>query len=209
MAVEQKHIELALKDDVWCLGNEVLYNLCRQYPDHKTPEVVVAKLWLIGRSYPVAVERRKNKSRDDQSENDAFYERQVAPELIKSKVDDHLARLKEFRQIDAKSIPVILETHKYLVDLFRKLTDQDKRSLASKYLHFHRPNLFYLYDTRAARGFRKLKPGCRVKQTLKGKFDEEYKTFALKLLDLHEEIKRDYDHDLTPRQIDRMLLKVA
>jgi hypothetical protein len=40
--------------------------------------------------------------------------------------------------------------------LFEKLTDKRKRSLASKYLHFHRADLLFIMDSRAVEGMRRV-----------------------------------------------------
>ena len=209
MVIRQEHINLALGDDVWSFGNNVLYNLCRDYPGHKEPDVVIAKVWLIGRSYAAAVERRKSNTKSWEIANEAFYEKKVAPALISSDIDGCIKHLQQFKRVDRKNVSMILETHKHLVDVLSKITGQNKRSLASKYLHFHLPNLFYLYDNRAANGFRKLKPRYRPGWMPEGAFDSTYSNFSLKLLHLQEEIARDFRQQLTPRQIDRMLLKVA
>src|SRR5215510_14165737 len=37
--------------DVWTLANNVLYNFCRDYPEHDDIKVVVAKVMLIGNVY--------------------------------------------------------------------------------------------------------------------------------------------------------------
>ena len=50
-------LNLTSRGAIWNLGNEMLYQLCRDYPDHKAPEVITAKVWLIGRSYAAAIER--------------------------------------------------------------------------------------------------------------------------------------------------------
>jgi hypothetical protein len=44
------------------------------------------------------------------------------------------------------------------MDLFAAITQREKRSLASKYLHFHVPHVFYLYDSRARRAITKVVP---------------------------------------------------
>ena len=46
-------------DNEWSLGNSVLYDLCKTYPTHKDKKSIVAKIWLIGRAYAAAIERRK------------------------------------------------------------------------------------------------------------------------------------------------------
>jgi len=77
-------IQLIERGTVWNLGNDVLYQLCKKYPEHKTPEEIAAKIWLIGRAYAAAIERRKNKD----EENDAFYESTVLPIMQRSALDE-------------------------------------------------------------------------------------------------------------------------
>ena len=84
--ITKQAIEDALKKNrVWDLGNKVLYDLCSCHPHHKTDEEIIAKVWLIGRSYAAAIERRKNKTTD--SEGDFFYEETVAPKIKNSEID--------------------------------------------------------------------------------------------------------------------------
>jgi len=40
----KEQIEKALANDAWDLGNKVLYDLCAQYPFHKTQQEIVAKV---------------------------------------------------------------------------------------------------------------------------------------------------------------------
>jgi hypothetical protein len=42
--------------------------------------------------------------------------------------------------------------------VLRDLTGLEKRALASKYLHFHLPRLFFIYDSRAAGVMRRVSP---------------------------------------------------
>ena len=205
MAITQQHIDYALSKDIWDFGNQVLYDLCSKYPDHKDPKVVLGKIWLIGRSYAAAIERRRNVK---ETTND-FYKNKVVPVLLAPEIDDRLENLRKFKRIEDQSLEAILETHKYLMDAFHSITDQNNRSLASKYLHFHLPDLFYLYDSWAYRGLKVLRPGHYAKRNIKGKFDEEYAKFVLELLGIQDEITSVYGHKLTPRQLDQMLLKIA
>ena len=48
------------------------------------------------------------------------------------------------------------EAHARTTELFTKIRGLEKRSLASKYLHFHVPGLFFIYDARAIAGMRKV-----------------------------------------------------
>jgi len=47
----------AIDDTIWDTANGILYGLCRKYPGHTDDAIIVAKLWLIGRSYAAAIER--------------------------------------------------------------------------------------------------------------------------------------------------------
>ena len=204
MAITQELFEYALAPNMWDYNDGILYAMCAKDPYHTDPAVISGKMNIIGRSYAAAIERRKN-AKDTQ---DVFYRKHVVPTLSASDIDNRINNLRMFAQIEKQNIEAVLSTHKYLVDIFYKITGQNKRSLASKYLHFHLPNMFFLYDSQARRGLRKLKLGLHVSRVA-GDFDEEYNVFCLKLLDIREEIKRDYGRILTPRQIDRMLLRVA
>ena len=85
-----------------------------------------------------------------------FYIEHVTRVLRQSKLDETLKALKRIKQLDESSIGEVLDAHGYLVTVFEELTDKGKRSLASKYLHFHCPHLFFIYDSRAMAGIRRL-----------------------------------------------------
>lgn len=76
-------IKTAKSPSPWRVGNEVLYELCRTRPTHTDEADVIAKIWLIGRSYAAAIERRRNKS----DGNDNFYVDKVAPAIRRSSID--------------------------------------------------------------------------------------------------------------------------
>ena len=164
---------------------------------------------MIGRTYAAALERRPNRERKSIKEKESiedFYER-ASEKIIKSDIEDWFESLKKFKKIDNNSILNILHAHFNLVELFREITSMSKRSLASKYLHFHFPNLFYLYDSRAKKGFSRIMPGYRTNREKTGKYDNEYENFALKLLDLQKKIEKEHKTKLTPHQLDILLLR--
>ena len=196
-------LNLTSRGTIWNLGNEMLYRLCRDYPDHKSAEVITAKVWLIGRSYAAAIER----GRTTEEDGDSFYESRVVPKIQASHLDEHLDKVRQFSEISSESIPMILKTHKYLTDLFAKISGKDKRSLASKYLHFHCPALFFLYDSRAVRGSRVLYPRFRSELPTE-KVDHEYAKFFLRLVRLRDEIQIKEDRLLSTREIDNILINI-
>jgi len=197
-------IQSAKSPSPWRIGNAVLYELCSSKPGHTDEADVIAKIWLIGRSYAAAIERRRNKS----DENDNFYVGTVAPAVARSSIDSWIQEAKKYDHPSAESWLTLLKVHHETTQLFSKISGLEKRSLASKYLHFHVPQLFYIYDTRAVEALRNLggilpragKSGAPV--------DNEYRKFAEKCLSLQRHIENKYNILLSPREIDNLLLYV-
>jgi hypothetical protein len=148
---------------------------------------------LIGRVYAAALERR----RDADVLGDAFY-KHVAETFRNAKIDEWFQDPGENRQ---KAI----ETHKKLTDLTKTITKQAKRSFASKYLHFHFPKRFYLYDTRAVESVRKLVQFDRWRDR-SGDVDAEYANFYTRCEQLSETISGLMKRAIRPRELDQVLL---
>ena len=143
-----------------------------------------------------------------EEDGDSFYESRVVPKIRASRLDERIDKVKQFSEINSESIPTILRTHKYLTDLFADISGKDKRSLASKYLHFHCPALFFLYDSRAARGARVLYSRLRPELPAK-KVDQEYAKFFLRLVKMREDFLRKEGRLLSTREIDNILINVG
>jgi len=186
----------------WMLGNNILYQMCQDHSLHIDPEEIRAKIWLIGRSYAASIERRANKKEI----NDDFYD-YVVNEFIKfnkkTKFDERLNQLrnKEFNETTLKDILIL---HKELTKFFKELTGKEKRSLASKYLHFHVP-IFPIYDSRAKNSINTIIKGKPEK--IEG--DKEYSIFCNKILLLNKLIKEGNKKAPTMREIDTYLINRA
>jgi hypothetical protein len=193
-------VNKAFSESAWDVGNQILYNMCATNPGHTRDDVIIAKVWLIGRTYAAAIERRRN---TDGALGDAFYETVVAPKIRASGIDDW------FRALDASStedMAVHLETHKKVMRLFTEISGLEKRSLASKYLHFHFPARFYIYDSRAHKAISELtEPIGRSLPSL-GEHDDVYARFWLRCRDLNEQIDSLAGRHLSPRELDKVLL---
>lgn len=203
-----EELEKAQRGNPWELGNRLLYQLCEQYPFHKNTEEILAKVWLIGRAYAAAVERRKNKKQS----NDTFYLDTICPIFKKPKLDMSLGKLQEVRNLSKADIGQILRVHYKLMSLLNRETNLNKRSFVSKYLHFHFPSLFFLYDTRAVSSLRRFV--SRVPKDMKSyvemnRVDKEYATFFCKCYYLRERVKEGYEVELSPRQLDNLLIEIA
>lgn len=196
--------QAACSSSPWDLGNEVLYSLCRTYPTHASDAAVIAKVWLIGRSYAAAIERRRERPEGD----DDFYIDVVAPQIVASPIDQWLQQLAEFSHPNADSLPHILRTHAQVTTLFGQISGLEKRSLASKYLHFHLPHLFYIYDTRAVKAMRKFSGLVGRARGTPADTDLEYGKFALKCLRLQDHVTHMFGITMLPRGLDNLLLRL-
>ena len=203
--ITKHHVKKAKQKSEWDFGNKILYDLCDNYPYHKNIDQIVAKIWLIGRSYAAAIERRKKAK----EYNDTFYTEVVGPTIMKSEIDQWLETLSKFRFPTLDNIGNILTVHGSLMKLIKEMTGMEKRSLTSKYLHFHKPNLFFIYDSRAINSIRKIIPPTKTKLPMKSNIDVEYAKFCLRCIKLRDEIKEKLEKHLTPRELDKILLSIS
>ena len=206
IAITKDDIEYALASSPWDLGNQVLYSLCQDHPNHDRGDAIIAKFWLIGRSYAAAIERRKNA--DDTS--DDFYETIVVDKIKNSKLDEWLSSLPDVMTDPWTQLGTIVTVHKRLMDIFSDMTGLEKRSLASKYLHFHRPDLFFIYDSRAREAINKVTPRLsQIKHITTQDQDSEYHAFCRRAQFLKEDIRSRFQKTLNPRQLDKILLRIT
>ncbi len=186
--------------NVWDLGNQVLYDMCANHPCHEVAEEIVAKVWLIGRSYSASIERRRNATES----GDSFYENTVVHAMKRQPIDSWLGSVEAGDEAGGART---IEVHKKLMDLFRSITNLEKRSLASKYLHFHKPDAFFIYDGRATRSIAKIVPKLSKIPIIEAKeFDPEYRDFVCRCVWLRESVEKTWGVRLTPRELDKILL---
>jgi len=188
----------------WDLGNEVLYSLCANYPDHSDPDVVVAKLWLIGRAYASPLERGRPTPRAPK--NEAFYTGHAVPIVLASPMDAWLRELNR-TTLSWDTLAHVIAVHSRFTDLLCSISTRAHRSLASKYLHFHRPELFFIYDSRAAAAVRSECKRPRQISLHAGEADAAYALFARRCLELTETLTPQAPVPVTPRVVDRYLLE--
>ncbi|MDP6850431.1 MAG: hypothetical protein QF524_05795 [Planctomycetota bacterium] len=206
-ALRKEQVESSIESSEWDLGNKILYDMCSQYPSHNNSAEIIAKVWLIGRSYAAAIERRRN-NESGEFNGDDFYIEKVAPEIIHSEIDGWLRSLEAIDGISESTLEVILSVHFNVTELFSKISGLEKRSLASKYLHFHYPELFFIYDSRAVTAVSYLSDLTgRVGQS-KYNADNEYRKFCEKCLKIRKYVKDNFKIYLTARQLDNLLLEV-
>src|SRR3989344_2307827 len=187
-------IKFKTRYDYGKIGNGILYEMCKKYPYHNDPAEIVGKVWLIGRSYAVSLERNKK----NKNVSDDFYNKIIVPSFIDGNFDNLLLSLRKLHRLSEDNIPVIIETHKNAVDFIcKRITGDNKRSFVSKYLHFHFPELFFIYDSRSASAVNKVihAAGIEKKQYIKHiekikKLDKNYAKFFVKCFYLQQFYKK-------------------
>ncbi|AOM77382.1 hypothetical protein [Pedobacter steynii] len=108
-----------------------------------------------------------------------------------------------------------LAIHSYLVEIIGSLESGDrylkKRSFASKYLHFHHPELFFIYDSRAKDAMRQFNSiaSPEFKKMVKiVPYDQEYAVFAFKCLQLKGNLNSE-GIEMNNRELDNLLIEIA
>ncbi len=205
----EKELIVKTKNTEWDLGNKILYDLCKNYPNHNKVDEIIAKCLLIGRAYAAALERRPKKGEEL---NDDFYLDKVGVFLKESKIDDNFTNLKKINLINENNVISILEKHSFLNDLTFQITNgMYKRSFASKYLHFHFPDLFFIYDSRAVKSISKFKIRLSSKtyKEIKNKeVDYDYAIFCLKCIKAKKILENIYEEKISLRHLDNILMEI-
>lgn len=198
----------AQNKSVWDLGNKTLYQLCENNFKHENDEAIIAKVWLIGRSYAAAIERGR-KSDEKNLSNDEFYKKVVTKAFKELNLDSNLEKLSNLN-ISIENIPAMLHTHKSMLMAIKGINSRNLRSFASKYLHFHLPGHFFIYDSRASMNIKKFVkkvPRYYKANLSQESIDKEYGEFYYKCFALQRQIEENTGVLVTPRELDNLLLE--
>lgn len=208
-AIKSEEIENAKKREDFDIGNDILYKMCREYPTHTNEEEIIGKIWLIGRAYAAAIER---------CPKPITYPEDVGPKIKEhgEDLDGRLARIIEHGQTEEDYLLNMLRTHKFFTDVLFDITEIYKRSLASKYLHFHAPNHFYIYDSIVDQNIGAYDLPCKelkaalTKKLAKNEYDEAYLDYVAKAHTLNEQLAKQNNGEwLSPRTLDTLLSEVV
>jgi hypothetical protein len=204
-----KEIEAAsYEPDYSGYSNEVLYRMCAEQPSHSDVDIIESKLGLIGRAYAATMER---KAKTDTGEK--FNLHDAAHKVVKFGVelDRLISELRKIGRPEFENARILLSTHAWLTARFNDLTKLDKRSLASKYLHFHAPLSVFIFDSVAKRGLREKLPALLVDRKRPSltspEADKEYLTFTRDCLLFREEKERELGKSISARRLDSFLYK--
>lgn len=179
-------------------GNEVLYRMCSEEPLHNDEDIIKSKLWIIGRAYSAAIERKAGPD---------FNIETAAAILQASEIDRHISRLLKITRTDELNLDTLLCAHKCLTDALKSATGIEKRSLASKYLHFHVPKAVFIFDSIANRKIRVLLSPVKKRFACDGRYDGQYEAFCRRCIFFRDNVfERELGALASPRKIDMHLL---
>ena len=207
--IKPEDVEKAKSREGFDIGNDVLYQMCEKYPSHTNEEEIIGKIWLIGRSYAAAIER---------AIKPISYTEHVGPIIKKYgiELDAQLSHIKKHSPSEPEYLQSMLKTHKFFTDVLYEITAQNKRSLASKYLHFHARNHFYIYDSIVVQNIGAYElTSCRekkeelTKKLTSNEYDEYYLDYIVKAHKLNELLAAQNNGELlTLRALDTLLSEI-
>lgn len=192
-------IRLALEKNYFeDFGNDVLYKMCREYPRHDLPEKTASKIWMINTAYSAGIMRKALYPTDITNKPEWLYTK-VAETLVN--FDKELEILKPGHFELSKA----LQIHGHLVRLIGVYTKARHISFASKYLHFHYPNNFFIYDNLAAKSLASMvKYKCCTAD--ESEISQVYHDYCTKSVILKSYIEEHIGRTLSIRQFDRILV---
>jgi hypothetical protein len=167
-----------------------LYELCFLHRHHFQDDIVADKLRMIVR---LCAEHGMDVGR--------FSPEFAAHRLGQSGIDCWFAGLATAEQLDSA---LVFEMHKRVMDVFDDLPADQARSLAARYLHFHFPELFYLYDSRVDAAAMDLGQG-ECGYLARAEHDPLYGRFFACCRKLTERLAPLAGRRLNPRELDRVL----
>jgi hypothetical protein len=190
----------------WDFLNGLLYEMCRRYPDHRDRDKIIAKLQIIGRVYAATIERGSGPPKRGRD----IYVDVVGPAMRRAGLDKLLGALPDGRASWSDRLTAAVQAHRALMDIWEDAEVLGKRSLASKYLHFHRPDVFPILDSRAQVGIHRVIPSRKGLDTLDvDHYDRTYRVFCERYLALVGHIRDRFGVRLTLRHADNLLLALA
>jgi hypothetical protein len=177
-------------EERWRLLDQTLYDLCTANPGHASIAAVVAKLWIIGRTYATGIERRV--AGETGVQGGALGKVAIHLHRHGDQVDEIIASLAGSNEpLDETKLATIVAAHGRFVRLLRPITQAGRspRSFASKYLHFHSPAA-PIYDSYVVARLQRLYARQKVAPTyLTAEADTDYAWFASRFWRLYQEAR--------------------
>ncbi len=172
------------------LIDDVLYRLCREYPEHSKKSSIHAKLWIIGRTYASGIERLGKSTNEQGGSLTSLAEHLYKNRKTVDAIFKRLATIKE--PLNKDKLKVIVQEHGRFVKLLslKLRKNRSARSFASKYMHFHCPSV-PLYDSYASNFLRSAYRwnDNLVEFKMPASADEDYYAYVCRFWQLYQYLK--------------------
>lgn len=190
--------------------NSMLYHAVAAHPSNIDRPQIIGKLMLVGRTYSASVERRKTQGhiKDERQALEVIIA--AAEAIAVSKCAKLLDDVGLNDKLTDDRLPEAVAIHLELCQALATANNRENSSLASKYLHFHRPEFFPIVDSYVREGWSWVMDelghsykGWRVF----GKVDR-YNDWCTRVLELRSLMEKSLCHTVSLRQIDNYLLSI-
>lgn len=187
-------------------ANRLLYQFVRDNPSNVDKAQIASKALIIGRSLSASAERRTPSQENPISGTSNFYDL-LGETIASSMVGELLDMLGESEEIRPSLLTDVIKTHAFLCQAITSITEKDCSSFASKYLHFHRPKLFPMMDSRARISLKRIatEQGWTFAYTTASK-SANYRAYVAHYLRTRKLFEDELGHSLSLRQMDNILL---
>lgn len=190
--------------------NRMLYDAVEGNPSNINQSQIVGKLMLIGRTYSASVERRRvnGQVKDDRQALEVVIA--AAEAIAQSQVESLLSAIGVDERLTLARVSEAARIHLEMCNALAKANGRENSSLASKYLHFHRPHFFPIVDSYVREGWSWVMDakeesyrGWRILGRV-----AKYGEWCEKILDLKTDIERICNCSISLRQVDNYLLSI-
>lgn len=190
--------------------NSMLYEAVAAQPSNVERSQIIGKLMLIGRTYSASVERRKTKGhvKDERQALEVIIA--AAEAIAASKCSVMLDAIEVDERLTLERLPEAVAIHLELCGALATANNRENSSLASKYLHFHRPAFFPIVDSYVREGWSWVMD--ELNESYKGwrgfgKVDR-YQGWCIRVLALRDSTEESTRTSVSLREVDNYLLSI-
>lgn len=190
--------------------NQMLYKAVLDNPSNTDHAQIIGKLMLIGRAYSASIERRKTSGHKKDERQALQVIIAAANSIAHSNVDALLTGINVSDPLTPERIEEAAAIHLELCTALSTASHQENSSLASKYLHFHRPNFFPLIDLFVRKGWAWVMDAKGESYAGYTAFRKvaRYRDWCAKYLAMQEDIGNQLGYSVSLRQVDNYLLSI-
>lgn len=190
--------------------NSMLYEAVANNPSNTDKPQIIGKLILIGRTYSASVERRKTQGhvKDERQALEVIIA--AAEAIAASKCAILLDSIGLNDKLTDERLPEAVAIHLELCQALATANNRENSSLASKYLHFHRPDFFPIVDSYVREGWSWLMDELGLSYRGWQVFGKvgRYNDWCVRVLELRTLMENSLCHTVSLRQVDNYLLSV-